>query len=72
METVTVENTVVNEKEYIGEWLKNVERSVFSTIKKKIEENKDVWEIPTTPVKCAECGTDNTVQLSLDQSSFFA
>ena len=72
VETVTVENTVVNEKEYIGEWLKNVERSVFSTIKKKIEENKDVWEIPSTPVKCAECGTDNTVQLSLDQSSFFA
>jgi hypothetical protein len=72
VETVTVESTVVTEKEYIGEWLKNVERTVFSDIKKRIEENKDQWEIPETPVVCTECNTENKIQLSLDQSSFFA
>jgi len=71
VETATVESTVVTEKEYISDWLKNVERSVFSDIKKRIEENKDLWEIPETPVVCDECGSENKIQLSLDQSSFF-
>jgi hypothetical protein len=72
VESATVDNILVTEKEYINEWLKNIERSVFSSIKKRIEENKEIWDIPKTPVKCTECGTDNTIQLSLDQSSFFA
>jgi len=72
VETVMVDNIQVTEKEYITEWLENVERSVFSSIKKKIEENKNLWEIPSTPVKCTECGTESKIQLSLDQSSFFA
>jgi hypothetical protein len=72
VESVMVDNVLVTEKEYIVEWLSNVERSTFSSIKKKIEENKEIWEIPATPVKCTECGTENKVQLSLDQSSFFA
>ena len=71
VESVIIDDVSVTEKEYIEEWLKNVERSVFSNIKKKIEENKNLWEIPDTPVVCAECGTENKVQLSLDQSSFF-
>jgi len=71
VETATVESTVVTEKEYISDWLKNVERSVFSDIKKRIEENKDLWEIPETPVVCDGCGNENKIQLSLDQSSFF-
>jgi hypothetical protein len=71
VENVIVDDAIVTEKQYIEEWLKNVERSVFSNIKKKIEENKDLWEIPDTPVVCNECGTENKVQLSLDQSSFF-
>jgi hypothetical protein len=71
VENVIVDNIVVTEKEYIEEWLKNVEKTVFGTIKKKIEENKDLWEIPETPVECNDCGTENKIQLSLDQSSFF-
>jgi hypothetical protein len=71
VETATVDSIVVTEKEYISDWLKNVERSVFSDIKKRIEENKDLWEIPETPVVCDECGSENKIQLSLDQSSFF-
>ena len=71
VETAMVGSTLVTEKEYIEEWLKNVERSVFSDIKKRIEENKDLWEIPETPVVCDNCGNENKIQLSLDQSSFF-
>jgi hypothetical protein len=71
VEAVMVDNLLVTEKDHINEWLQNVERSVFSSIKKKIEDNKDLWEVPSTPVKCTECGTENKVQLSLDQASFF-
>jgi hypothetical protein len=71
IENVIIEDGVVTEKEYIEEWLKNVEKSVFGSIKKKIEENKDLWEIPENSVVCTECGTENKIKLSLDQSSFF-
>jgi hypothetical protein len=71
VENVIVDNVTVTEKQFIEEWLKNIEKTVFGTIKKRIEENKDLWEIPDTPVVCDECGTENKIQLSLDQSSFF-
>jgi hypothetical protein len=71
IESVSIEGAVVTEKEYIEEWLRNVEKSIFGNIKKKIEENRDLWEIPSTTVLCDECGAENKIQLSLDQSSFF-
>lgn len=72
IESVQVEGQTVTEKKYIEEWLRNADRETYKLVKNKLEENKEVWNIPSQPVKCAGCGTESTVTVSMDQSSFFA
>jgi hypothetical protein len=72
IESVQVEGQTVTEKKYIEEWLRNADRETYKLVKNKLEENKEVWNIPSQPVKCANCGSENTVTVSMDQSSFFA
>ena len=49
----------------------NSDKETYKLVKTKLEENKEVWNIPSTPVKCANCEAENTVTVSMDQSSFF-
>lgn len=71
IESVQVENEVVTEKAFIEEWLKNTDRESYQMIKKKLEENKEVWDMPPQKVICGNCSSENDVVVTLDQSSFF-
>ncbi len=71
IESVHVEGIAVTEKVHIEEWLRNSERDAYKHIKSKLEENKEIWNIPPQSVKCNNCGSENTVIITLDQSNFF-
>lgn len=72
IESVQVDGQTVTEKQYIEEWMRNADRETYKMVKTKLEENKEAWNIPSQPVKCANCGTENTVTVTLDQANFFA
>lgn len=71
IESVTTPDGVVTEKEHIKSWLQNTDKDVYQKIKSHLEENKKIWEIPKQPVKCVHCEHEDTLALTLDQSSFF-
>lgn len=72
IENVQVDGQMVAEKSHIEEWLRNTDRESYKLIKEKLEQNKEVWDMPPQKVSCANCGTENTVTVTMDQSSFFA
>lgn len=71
IDAVQLSNSVVTQKEYIEEWLKNSDRSAYDAIKSKLEENKNQWNIPPQPVHCSSCGANDNLTVTLDQSNFF-
>jgi hypothetical protein len=71
IDSVQVPDGIVNEKEFIVEWVKNSDRALYAAIKKKLEENKEKWTMPKSQIKCATCGTEDSVTVNLDQSNFF-
>lgn len=71
IEHVRLPDGLVEDPEMIAEWLKNSDRDFFKRIKDKLEENKKKWDIPAQIVKCTNCGHESTVEVTLDQSSFF-
>lgn len=71
IEAVQISGQSVTEKSFIEEWLRNTDRESYKLIKTKLEENKEVWNIPSQPVKCSNCGHESTITVTLDQSSFF-
>ena len=71
IESVEVGNTVVDQKEFIKEWLENCDKSIFDAIKKQIDKNRDTWTTPSFPVKCSACDTSVNLKVDLDQSNFF-
>lgn len=71
VESVQIDNTVVTEKLHIEEWLRNTERDTYKLIKTKLEENKEVWSIPSQPVMCSSCNAENSITVALDQANFF-
>lgn len=71
IETVQIPEGVVDEKEWIAEWVQNSDRDLFEQIKKKLEENKNSWQLPKQPVKCSACGAEDQLEIELDQANFF-
>jgi hypothetical protein len=71
IESVLTPEGLVEDREMIKEWLQNSEKSVYSIIKAQLEKNKDTWSIPKQNIKCGNCGTEASVEITLDQSSFF-
>lgn len=71
IESVQIEGIIVTEKAHIEEWLRNTERETYKLIKNKLEENKEAWGIPTQPVLCSSCNSENSITISLDQANFF-
>lgn len=69
--SVTTPEGVVEDRDQIREWLRNTERPIYNTIKEQLEKNKAAWTIPKQPVTCSECGTPDTVEITMDQSNFF-
>lgn len=71
IETVQIPEGIVDEKDWIAEWVKNSDRELFEQIKIKLEENKKAWDLPKQPVKCASCGAESEFEVELDQANFF-
>ena len=71
IESVQVPDGVVDQKEFIIEWVKNSDRALYAAIKKKLEENKETWTMPQSQIKCTSCETEDSVTVNLDQSNFF-
>jgi hypothetical protein len=72
IEQVETPNGVVTEIEYIKEWIENADKEIFDAVRTQINSNNEKWKIPPTHVKCDNCGTENSFNIELDQSSFFA
>lgn len=66
----TIEN-VVDNIEHITEWIKNSDRDLFNTITEFFEKTQALWELPKHHVVCSECGTENNITLTMDQTNFF-
>ena len=72
IECIEAGGRVVNERSYIAEWAANTEKSVFDEIRKKIDENREKWRNPPQVVVCDECKKENTINVELDNATFFA
>lgn len=72
IDSVETEDGVVNQREFIREWLQNSEKQIFDAIRSQVEKNRLAWKIPSISVECPECQAKNEVQLDMDQASFFA
>jgi hypothetical protein len=71
IESIQTPTGTVTDKEYINEWLTNSIRENYKIIKSKLEANKEKWSMPKFPIKCNECGTEDSIEVAMDQSNFF-
>jgi len=71
VESVETDSGVVNQRQFIQEWLNNCDKSVFDAIKEVIDSNRKRWELPAVQVVCESCKADNSLFVNMDQSSFF-
>jgi len=71
IESVQIPEGVVDQVDFISDWVKNSDRLLYEKIKEKLESNKNKWQTPPQPVKCSACGTEDTISVNLDQSNFF-
>ena len=71
IEQITVDNTAVNEKEYIREWLANCDRDAYEDIKTTILKNQEIYSSPEHDIECSGCGKAAKITVDLDQASFF-
>jgi hypothetical protein len=62
----------VTDKNFIEDFLRNCDREIYNLIKEKLEKNKESWAMPKNNVICTNCGSQNQLQITLDQSNFFA
>jgi hypothetical protein len=71
IESIQTPEATVTDKEFIKEWLANTHLETYSAIKTKLETNKDSWNMPMYDIVCDNCGTEDKVDVVMDQSSFF-
>lgn len=65
-------NGSTDDPEFIKEFLKNSDKSIFEAINKSIEASKEKSKIPALDTKCDECGHEFKISITIDQSDFFA
>lgn len=72
VEQVEIPGNIVTEYAYIKEWIENSDTRIFDAVRKQVQSNNTTWQLPTNKIKCDNCGTENSITINLDQSSFFA
>ena len=72
IESIDTGKVVVTEREFIEEWVANVDLAVIDRIKDHMEKNRLAWVPPAQSVKCNACDHKDEVRIELDQSNFFA
>lgn len=71
IESIDTGNVVVTEREFIREWIDNVDRNVMESVVNHIEKNRNEWDTPSHHVKCENCGHEEDLTVDLDQTNFF-
>ena len=71
VESISTNDTVVTERDYILEYLNNCGVDAFQKIKNLFESNVAAWRIPDTEVTCEECKTVDKFNVELNQTNFF-
>jgi hypothetical protein len=71
IESVDTTTQVVTERGFIKEWVENCDSGILDQIRKLITKNQTTWRSPTQHVKCDNCGHEQFVNITLDQSDFF-
>lgn len=70
--SVEADETVVDNKDQIQEWINNSDAEFFAKIKSHLEKLSDAWKVQDQTATCASCETENKITIGLDYSSFFA
>lgn len=68
---IKVGDEVVTEPEYIQDFIKNCDRSIFNRIRDRITELKQETELQPVKVSCQNCGHQYETPFTLDVSNFF-
>jgi len=71
IESVDTTSSVVTERGFIKEWVENCDREVLDQVRKQIEANQNTWRSPDQRVVCDNCGYEQVLTITLDQSDFF-
>jgi hypothetical protein len=71
IESIDTGSTVVTEREFIREWIDNVDRNVMESVVSHIEHNRNAWDTPRHHIKCENCGHEEDLTVDLDQTNFF-
>ena len=71
IESISTGTQVVNEREFIIEFLNNCDKTIIDSIARHVSENQKTWTVPDQRVVCDNCGAENEVSVDLDQSNFF-
>lgn len=72
IESVDTGAVVVDQREFIKEWIENCDKDTIDQIKKHIQANQELWTSPKYQIKCNECSTESDISVDLDLSTFFA
>ena len=64
-------NAFVTEPEFIIDFLKNCDRTLFGTIRDHAVQLRELSELPPIPVTCNECNHQYTQTITLDSTNFF-
>lgn len=68
---VKTPNSLVTEKEFINDLLRNCDRALFNQVRDRMLELKSMSELQLLNLKCTECGHEYQQAVTLDMSSFF-
>lgn len=62
---------IVNNHEFIKEYVENVDRKTFKKIKQSIESIANEYQMPDIPFKCSECGHEEKFKFQFEPGNFF-
>jgi hypothetical protein len=71
IESINIGSQIVDQREFIVEFLNNCDKDIINSIAQHVEQNQKTWTVPDQKVICENCGTENLVSVDLDQSNFF-
>jgi phage FluMu protein Com len=71
IDSVDTGSTKVTERGFIKEWVENCDGAILDLIREQITANQQKWRSPTQKVKCENCGHEQVLSITLDQSDFF-
>lgn len=71
IDEIQTPETIVTEYGFIKEWVDNCEQHVIKQIRNVLDTNGKNWKLPSQEASCSTCGSSTSIDIDLDQSSFF-